>query len=133
MMHDVSFRPDVFHPDPPTLLGSRCPMCAGKVFPPRDVCPRCGEANEEHPVELSRQGTVYSYTVVRQAPPGLTTPYVLACVDLPDDEVRVLSRIEGGDPAAVAIGLPVRLGARPVEGSDGGHLMFVFNPVEEAN
>ena len=24
------------------LVGNQCPVCEEKIFPPRDICPRCG-------------------------------------------------------------------------------------------
>ncbi|PXY27700.1 Zn-ribbon domain-containing OB-fold protein [Prauserella muralis] len=125
-MSDNSFRPDVFRAEPPTLLGSHCGSCGRKAFPPREVCPSCGEPSLGDPVELSRQGRIYSYTVVRQAPPGLSTPYVLGYVDLPDDGVRVMSRIESVRDGDVRIGAPVALDAREDPGQPEPKRMFVF-------
>lgn len=127
----TSFRPDVFLADPPTLLGSACTVCYGRAFPPRDVCPHCGAVDTGEGVRLSTTGVVYSFTVVRQAPPGLKTPYVLAYVDLLDDELRVMARLEGFEPEEVEIGLPVRLVGRPDErDSEGGTVMFAFEREE---
>lgn len=126
-MSPTSFRPDVFEADPPALLGSRCTQCARKAFPARDVCPGCGAVDQSEAVRLSGQGVIYSFTVVRQAPPGLETPYVLGYVDLLEDEVRVMSRIEGLDPAEVDIGLPVQLVTRVDERAEEGEtVMFAF-------
>ncbi|MGW6456487.1 Zn-ribbon domain-containing OB-fold protein [Streptomyces sp. NPDC055078] len=127
----TSMRPDVFTADPPTLLASHCPDCDTKAFPPRDACPSCGEPTEKR-TALSREGRIYSYTVVRQAPPGLPTPYILAYVDLPRDDIRVMSRIEGFAPDTVRIGAAVRLGARPADGVDDESLMFAFGPEESS-
>ncbi|GGJ60540.1 Zn-ribbon domain-containing OB-fold protein [Streptomyces brasiliensis] len=127
----VSLRPDVFTTDPPTLLASWCTGCRTKAFPPRDICPSCGSISDDR-VPLSRHGEIYSYAVVRQAPSGLATPYVLAYVDLPEDEVRVMSRVDGFEPDAVRIGAAVRLGARPVDDAGDGSVMFVFR-AEEAS
>lgn len=122
-----SFRPDVFDVAVPALIAAQCAACGRRSFPARDVCPSCGAVDAE-PVRLSGDGVVYSYTVVRQAPPGLTVPYVLGYVDLPADDVRVMARIEGLDPEQVEIGLPVRLVSRPVDPPDdtGDIAMFAF-------
>ncbi|AGP61401.1 Zn-ribbon domain-containing OB-fold protein [Streptomyces rapamycinicus] len=127
----LSFRPDVFTADPPTLLASHCRDCGNKAFPPRDVCPSCGAPSGDQ-VPLSRRGEIYSYAVVRQAPPGLATPYVLAYIDLPEDEVRVLARVEGIAPDVVRVGTTVELGTRPVDNPDDTSVMFVFR-AEEAS
>ncbi len=126
-MTSTSFRPDVFAADSPTLLGSRCTACGRKAFPHREVCPTCGALDAAETVELSKDGRIYSFTVVRQAPPGLETPYVLGYVDLPADEVRVMSRIEGVTPEDVAIGQSVTLTARRDErAEDEDTVMFAF-------
>lgn len=122
-----SFRPDVFDAAAPALIAACCTTCGRRSFPARDVCPSCG-ATDAKPARLSGDGVVYSYTVVRQAPPGLTVPYVLGYVDLPADDVRVMARIEGLEPEQVEIGLPVRLVSRPVDPPDdaGDVVMFAF-------
>lgn len=126
-MTSTSFRPDVFAAENPTLLGSRCTECGRKAFPYREVCPSCTALEAAEQVDLSKHGVIYSFTVVRQAPPGLETPYVLGYVDLPDDEVRVMSRIEGVTPEDVAIGQRVRLTARRDERADDENtVMFAF-------
>ena len=88
----------------PALLGTRCTAC-GTVFFPRTggFCrnPHCaGEEFEE--VELSRRGTVWSYTDARYQPPPpyvpVTDPYepfALAAVELPEGLV-VLGQVAQG-------------------------------------
>ena len=61
----------------------------------------------------------------------MNTPYVLAYVDLPDDKLRIMTRLEGLEPDEVEIGLPVRLVSRPDErDSEGGTVMFAFEHEE---
>lgn len=67
------------------LAGEICQNagCGKKLFPPRDLCPHCGQpASIEH--NFSGKGKVYSYTVVYDAPSGFEnqTPYVVALVKL---------------------------------------------------
>ncbi|OMC16806.1 bifunctional MaoC family dehydratase N-terminal/OB-fold nucleic acid binding domain-containing protein [Mycobacterium sp. SP-6446] len=59
-------------------------------------------------VVASGKGTVFSF-VVHHAPkvPGRTLPFVIALVEL-EEGVRMLGELRGADPAAVAIGMPVR-------------------------
>ena len=126
-----SFRPDVFHADPPTLLAGRCSDCHTTIFPVRDSCPACGSDKDADQLTLSGDGEVYSYTIVRQAPKGLPTPYVLAYVDLPESSVRVMTRLDQIDPDDVTIGMPVELTAIPASTSD-ETWMFAFRPRERA-
>ena len=58
-----------------TLVGTRCTDCGTYFFPPgRALCRNPGHAGPEFvEVELSRRGTVWSYTDARYQPPP---PYV---------------------------------------------------------
>jgi len=116
--------------DPPRLLGSVCGACMVTMFPPRDFCPACASDAVPECVALPEAGTLYSYTVVRQAPPGRVTPYVLAYVDLPGG-VRVLAQIDM-DPGQIEIGTPVKLELRPID-MDGDQTLigYVFVRQEE--
>jgi uncharacterized OB-fold protein len=145
-MPTTSFRPDVFDVDRPALLAAHCQDCGRTSFPVRESCPACGSDREPNIVTLSKNGEVYSYTVVRQAPAGLKTPYVLAYVDLPADSVRVMARLETTSPEDVRVGMAVELSTLPLSetlenpggasGSDapvdGNVAMFAFRPRQEA-
>jgi len=75
----------------------------GYVFYPRVAEPGTG-ATDLQWVEASGRGTVYSTTVIRRKP---TNPdYNLALIDL-DEGPRLMSRVDGVAPQAVAIGMPV--------------------------
>jgi uncharacterized OB-fold protein len=43
------------------LVGEVCPHCEAKLFPPRDVCPECGQEAKTL-YNFSGRGEVYSYT-----------------------------------------------------------------------
>ena len=88
------------------------------VFYPRAVAPRTGEDLDW--VEASGRGTVHSTTVVRKKPPEPS--YNVALIDLAEGP-RMMSRVEGIDPAEVAIGMTVE--ARIVEAEDGPLVVFV--------
>lgn len=123
----VSFRPDALEVGPGggRLIGARCPACGAHFFPRRELCSRC--LGHLEPVALSGRGTVHTFTVIHQAPPGFEAPYVLAYVDLPEG-VRVLGQLEG-EPA---IGAQVELVLRTVGQDDQGRRVvgFRFRPVE---
>lgn len=95
------------------LVGEICINGHG-VFPPRDICPECGdEAKDLH--QFSGKGKVYSSTVVYQAPEGHTgsTPYQMALIDL-EKGVRVAAQLTDlADPAImVPIGSDVEMVTR---------------------
>ncbi len=124
----VPFRRDVLQlgPDGGHLVGGRCPACGAHFFPAREVCSRC--LSELATVALSGRGTVYTYTVIHQAPPGFETPYVLAYVDLPEG-VRVLGQLEV-PPEEARIGVQVELTLTPLGRDDEGREVvgFRFRP-----
>lgn len=113
------------------LVGSRCPACGARFFPPRHVCSRC-LAEPLEPAALSTRGTVYTYTVVHQAAPGFETPYVLGYVDLPEG-VRVLGQVAGIAPDEARIGMAVELAVEPFGEDEQGRLLigYRFRPVPE--
>jgi uncharacterized OB-fold protein len=120
-------RKGLFQFDPPSLLGSTCNACGTSTFPARDFCPSC-LADGPHAIgPLARHGSVFSYTVVHQAPGGRPTPYVLGYVDL-DDNVRVLAQLDV-PVDRVSIGMRVGLVLREVGESDGVPLVgYAFAP-----
>lgn len=103
----------------------RCTACRKHVFYPRVLCPHCGSDQLEW-VQPSGLGEVHAVTVVeRSAAKG--GPYNVVLVDL-EEGVRLMSRVDGVDAQAVAIGMRVRTHLAPIEG---GH-QLVFRLQEEA-
>lgn len=93
------------------------------VFFPRVAEPLTGAELEW--VEASGRGVVHAVTVVRKKPPEPS--YNVVLVDL-EEGPRMMSRVEGAEPDAVAIGMPVQ--ARIVE--QDGEPVVVFTPAEAA-
>jgi uncharacterized OB-fold protein len=123
---------DVTHPDAEFrafLVAGRFMIQRSKssrvhVFYPRAVAPGTGARDLEW-VEASGRGVVYSTTVVRKKPPEPS--YNVALIDLAEGP-RMMSRVEGVEPAAVAIGMAVQ--ARIVD--QDGEPVVVFDTVEPA-
>ncbi|BBF99623.1 MULTISPECIES: Zn-ribbon domain-containing OB-fold protein [Pseudonocardia] len=113
------FREGLLALEPPRLLGSRCTDCGAASFPARAFCPSCRTGAVE-PTELSPDGRVHSFTVVRQAPAGVEVPYTLAWVDLPTDRVRLMAQVVGVVPEAVALDMPVALELTPFGTAEDG-------------
>ncbi len=128
----VSFRPGELEIDPDGtghLLGSRCRSCGAHFFPIREACSGC-LSDDLETVRLSRSGTVYTYTVVRQSTPAFTVPYALGYVDLPEG-VRVMGQISC-EPEELAIGMAVELVVEPFGEDDDGNVLhgYRFRPTE---
>ena len=125
----------------PALLASRCTTC-GSVFFPRmeGFCrnPACdGEVFEV--TELSRRGTVWSYTDAQYQPPPpyipASDPYVpfaLAAVELPEG-LTVLGQLAAGYGVQdVTVGSPVELVVEPVySDGEGERTIWRWKPVTE--
>ena len=108
-----------FTPGPdPALIGSRCTGCGSVFFPPTGgFCrnPAC-DGEDFESTELSRHGTVWSYTDAQYQPPApyvpATDPYVpfaLAAVELPEGFVVLGQLAEGYGVADVHVGSEVEL------------------------
>lgn len=94
----------------------RNPRTGEWLHPPPADDPDTGEPLS--PAPLSGKGTVFSYTVSHQAfLPGLTTPYVVAIVELAEQYgLQLTTRIVNCEPDDVEIGMPVSVVFADVEG-----------------
>jgi uncharacterized OB-fold protein len=122
---------DVTHPDAEfraflaqgRFMIQRSKSSGAHVFYPRAVAPGTGARDLEW-VQACGRGVVYSTTVVRKKPPEPS--YNVALIDLAEGP-RMMSRVEGLDPAAVAIGMAVQ--ARIIE--QDGEPVVVFDLAEQ--
>ena len=72
------------------------------------MCPAC-HSFELDAVEACGRGTVHSFVVAHHPPvPPFEYPNVIVLVEL-EEGTRLVSRLVGVDPDAVAIGLPVEV------------------------
>ena len=118
------------------LVGEVCPHCEVKIFPPRDICPSCGEEARDL-FQFSGRGEVYSYTTVYDAPAGFSeaAPYTIAMVQLEEGPLVTAQLTDlGADP--VEIGTPVEMVTRKLRSAGDERSMLVygykFRPVMEA-
>ena len=97
-----------------TLLGMRCADCGVVVFGPATFCQSCSSQRLEE-VELSGQGSLYSYTIVRVPPSGWPgpVPYVLGEVELPEGP-HVLAEVVDCAHDALRVGMSVTLALQAV-------------------
>jgi scaffold protein (connect acetoacetyl-CoA thiolase and HMG-CoA synthase) len=108
-----------------SLVGEVCPACEHKIFPPRDICPECGqEARTAY--QFSGRGEVYSFTTVRNAPAGFeeAAPYTVALVKLEEGPMLTAQLTDLGEKP-VEIGMPVEMVTRRLR-SDGERGMLVY-------
>ncbi len=116
-----------------SLTGEVCPHCQAKLFPPRDICPECGQdAKTGH--TFSGRGEVYSFTTIYDPPAGYepNAPYTVALVRLEEGPIITAQLTDlGAEP--VEIGMPVEMVTRRLrsDGDDRGMLVYgyKFRPV----
>lgn len=104
---------------PAALQGGRCRRCGAVTFPQKPICPGCWGEGTQDAAQLSKEGTLYTFTVVRNPPPGFTAPYVLGYIDLPEN-LRVMARLEGEPPPGLAPGARVVIEIGAVVSDDDG-------------
>jgi len=115
------------------LVGEVCPHCDSKIFPPRDICPDCGQEAKEL-YSFSGRGEVYSFTTVYDAPAGYeeNAPYTVALIRL-NEGPMVTAQLTDLDGRNVAIGTPVEMVTRKLrnDGDERGMLVYgyKFRPV----
>jgi uncharacterized OB-fold protein len=94
------------------LVVRTCDECGTRRHPPGPVCPNC-RSRLAHWAELRGTGSVYTYTVVRQAfVPSLADrlPYVVVAVELDDAPgIRLVSNLVEADPSELEVGMPVEV------------------------
>jgi uncharacterized OB-fold protein len=97
----------------PSLLGGYCPACERKFFPAPAVCPQCLMPVES--VQLSREGKIYSFTIIRIKPPfGLPQPYAVGYVDLEGDNLRIIGLLDPEKIDRLSVGKPVTVSVAPM-------------------
>ncbi len=108
------------------LVGEVCPHCEAKLFPPRDICPECGdEARTLY--TFSGKGEVFSYSTVYEAPAGFedSAPYTVALIKL-EEGPMLTAQLTDCDGAAVDIGMPVEMVTRRLRSADEDRGLLVY-------
>jgi uncharacterized OB-fold protein len=127
-------------PDP-ALVGTRCTTC-GTVFFPRasGFCRNPACAGEEFAdVELSRRGTIWSYTDAQYQPPPPYipsaepyVPFALAAVELPEGLVVLGQVAEGYGVADLRVGGEAELVVETLYADEtGDRTIWRWKPVTE--
>jgi uncharacterized OB-fold protein len=110
------------------LVGEVCPHCEAKIFPPRDICPECGDEAKTL-YNFSGRGEVYSYTTVYDAPAGFEeqAPYTVALVKLEEGPL-VTAQLTDTRDEDVQIGTPVEMVTRRLrsDGDERGMLVYGY-------
>ncbi len=99
------------------LLGMKCNNCGEYFLSAPNFCANCTSDDLEE-VELSKHGTLRSYTVVHTPPPGWqgNVPYILGSVELPEGP-SIRSEVVDCPQQSLKVGMPVDMVLR-VAGKD---------------
>ncbi len=99
------------------LLGTVCKSCGVHFFGSPRFCLKC-TSGDLQPVELSKEGILYTFTIVRVPPPGWqgSVPYILGAVKLPEGP-SITSEVVDCPEEALKVGMPMELTLR-VGGKD---------------
>ena len=92
------------------LIGGYSPTSGHYHFPLLDACPYSGARDVER-VRLSRAGTLWAWTSVTAEPPGYEgpVPYGFGVVELTEERLRVITRLQQSDPSVLTFGQPMTL------------------------
>jgi uncharacterized OB-fold protein len=119
------------------LIGEVCPHCDAKIFPPRDVCPYCGQ-DAKTKFAFSGKGEVFSFTTISDAPSGYeeNAPYTVALVKLEEGPVVTAQLTDLGEEKP-RIGMPVEMVTRKIREDENERGMLIygykFRPVLQRN
>jgi uncharacterized OB-fold protein len=112
-----------------TLLGARCRQCGQIIFPKREACLNC-LGNDLETVPLSRNGKLYTYTIVHMQSEHFTPPYAIGWIELPEG-VKIFSQIRGWQEHPLAIGMNMNLCFENLWDEDEKEVVgYVFRPSE---
>ena len=110
------------------LIGEVCPHCETKIFPPRDICPTCGQETRTS-FAFSGRGEVFSFTTIYEAPTGFdeTAPYTVALVKLEEGPMVTAQLTDLGETQP-EIGMLVEMVTRRLrsDGDKRGMLIYGY-------
>lgn len=108
----------------------RCGSCGYWIHPPAPICPQC-LAREVSPQSVSGRAEVLTYTVNHQQwYPDLDPPYVVAIVQLPEqDDLRLTTNIVNCDPTEVDFAMAVQVTFLEYPDTRGNVWLPMFEPV----
>lgn len=108
------------------LLGEECPHCSEKIFPPRDLCPRCNSQTKKA-YQFSGKGEIYSETTSNQVPAEFKdqAPLRLALITL-EEGPMVLAQLTDVGNEQIEIGTQVEMVTRKLKDDGGDRGIIVY-------
>lgn len=112
------------------LMGSKCRACGEVLFGKAVACQQC-QSEDMEDVALSRYGTLYTYTIVRNRPPGdykgaePFEPFAAGLVELPEG-IRILAPLTGCNFEEIKIGMELGLSIEEYYEDEAGMMVLTF-------
>lgn len=96
------------------LEAGKCTGCDKIHFPKRPICSEC-RGNDHEDIQLSRKGTVVSFSEIHAAPPKFAeqVPYVIGIIEL-DRGVRISCQIADCHGSDIRVGAAVQIEFRRI-------------------
>lgn len=93
----------------------KCTKCGYIAFPPRLICPECGDRNFNDYI-LKDTGKILTFTTIEVGPSEFSdqVPYSVAIVEL-DDGVRITTQVADSKNGDIKIGSRVKLEFRKIQ------------------
>lgn len=109
------------------LVGCRCRQCGQIIYPCREVCLNCMSRDMEK-LNLSRQGKLYSFTIVHMPSEHFKPPYAIGWIELPEG-IRIFSQIRGWQEPSLEIGMEMELAVEKLWDDAEKEVMgYIFRP-----
>jgi uncharacterized OB-fold protein len=89
------------------LKGCKCKQCGEIIYPIRKVCLNCLNREMER-LDLSRNGKLYSFTIVHMPSEHFQPPYAIGWIELPEG-IRIFSQIRGWQERSLKIGMSMEM------------------------
>jgi hypothetical protein len=120
----------------PFLQGLKCSNCGYVATDIRVTCPACFERDSLSKLELTSQGEVIAFTVVRRSFPGLPVPFVSAVIALNGGgDIKVNIENIDVDSPALKVGLNVELIFKQAPWGDehgNEYMIYAAQPIENS-
>lgn len=112
------------------LIGTRCDRCKINFFPSRGFCSSCFQNDQMKQVNLSKTGSLYTYTIVYRGKPNFKTPYYIGYVDLKEG-VRIFTPLFDVAPGELKTGMEMELVFRYMDWVSGHEetVVYGFKPI----
>lgn len=106
------------------LVGGCCAACGWLALGQRDLCPKCWAEGTMRATPIGRRGTLYTYTIVHQAPRGYDAPFAAGYVDLAEgDGLRLFAHLDNTSET-LCVGAALELAAAPLAKAEDGTVLI---------